>query len=78
MIETIDYESEIVKQYKDMGQQLARTGVLEECVTSLRQYEQRTDRPTLADFLEQTSLTGNERDFGENPTRFMIKRAVKA
>ena len=66
LIEAIDYESEIVKQYKDAGQQLARTGVIEECVTALRQYEEKVNRPSIADFLEQTSLTGNEREFGEN------------
>lgn len=66
LIETIDYESEIEKQYKDASQQLARTAVIEECVNALRQYEQRTAKPDLTDFLEQTSLTGNEREFGES------------
>jgi len=66
LIDVIDYESEIVKQYKDAGQQLARTAVIEECVTAIRQYEQRADRPELMDFLEQSSLAGNDRDFGEN------------
>jgi DNA helicase-2/ATP-dependent DNA helicase PcrA len=65
LIDVIDYESEIEKQYKDAGQQLARTAVIEECVTALQQYEQRTDRPDLIDFLEQSSLAGNDRDFGE-------------
>lgn len=66
LIEVIDYESEIEKQYKDAGQQLARTAVIEECVLALQQYEQRADRPELMDFLEQSSLAGNDREFGES------------
>ena len=62
----IDYESEIARQYKEVHQQLARSGVIEECVTALRQYEQRASRPTLSDFLEATSLNGNDREFGDD------------
>jgi DNA helicase II / ATP-dependent DNA helicase PcrA len=66
LIDTIDYESEIAKQYKEVQQQLIRSGIIEECVTALRQYEQATAKPTLSDFLESTSLNGNDREFGEN------------
>lgn len=66
LIDEIDYESEIAKQYKDTAQQLARSGVIEECVTALRQYEQRAAKPNLLEFLEETSLNGNDREFGEN------------
>ena len=66
LIDVIDYESEITKQYKEVQQQLARSGVIEECVTAMRQYEQRTARPTLSDFLEATSLNGNDREFGDD------------
>lgn len=66
LIEAIDYDSEIAKQYKDAGQQLARGAVIEECVTAIREYEQRADRPTIMDFLEQSSLAGNDREFGES------------
>ena len=65
LIEAIDYESEIAKQYKEVHQQLARSGVIEECVTALRQYEQRAARPSLTEFLEETALNGNDREFGE-------------
>ncbi len=66
LIESIDYESEIAKQYKDAGQQLARTAVIEECVAAMQQYEQRCESPSLLDFLEQSSLAGNDREFGES------------
>ncbi|MBS0203097.1 MAG: UvrD-helicase domain-containing protein [Planctomycetes bacterium] len=75
LLETIDYESEIEKQYKDAGQQLARTAVLEECVLALKQYEERAEQPDLLDFLEQSSLNGNDREFGE--TDEFEKPAVK-
>ncbi len=65
LIEAIDYESEIARQYKEVHQQLARSGVIEECVTALRQYEQRAARPSLIEFLEETALNGNDREFGE-------------
>lgn len=66
LIDVIDYESEIARQYKEVHQQLARSGVIEECVTALRQYEQRAARPNLMEFLEETALNGNDREFGEN------------
>ena len=66
LIHDIDYESEIEKQYKAADQQLARSAVLDECVTALREYEQRSSRPDLSEFLDQTSLNGNDREFGED------------
>ena len=66
LIHDIDYESEIEKQYKATDQQLARSAVLDECITALREYEQRSPQPDLSEFLEQTSLNGNARDFGED------------
>lgn len=66
LIDTINYEAEIASKYKDAAQQLARTGIVEECITAVREYEQRARRPDLLEFLEQTSLDGNDREFGEN------------
>lgn len=64
LIHDINYEGEIEKQYKNTDQQLARSAVLDECISTLREYEQRAAKPDLAEFLEQTSLNGNDRDFG--------------
>jgi len=66
LIHDIDYEGEIQKQYKDAAQQLARSAVLDECIQSLKEYEQRADQPDLSDFLDQSSLNGNDRNFGED------------
>ncbi len=66
LIHDIDYESEIEKQYKSADQQLARSAVLDECITSLREYERRSSKPDLSEFLDETSLNGNDRNFGED------------
>jgi DNA helicase-2/ATP-dependent DNA helicase PcrA len=66
LLHDIDYKGEIEKQFKTADQQLSRSAVLEECIAALREYEQRSGKPNLAEFLDQTSLNGNERDFGKD------------
>ena len=65
LLKAIDYQGEIAKQYKEAEQQLLRSAVLDECVNAVKEYEERTPRPDLAEFLEQSSLNGNDRDFGQ-------------
>ena len=65
LLHDIDYKGEIEKQHKSADQQLSRSAVLEECVSALREYEKRSTNADLADFLDQTSLNGNDRDFGQ-------------
>lgn len=67
LLDEIDYESEIQKQYKEPQQQLARSAVIDECLETIREYEQRALRPSLEEFLEQTTLAGREENFGEAP-----------
>jgi DNA helicase-2/ATP-dependent DNA helicase PcrA len=67
LIGEIDYESEIQKQYKEVHMQLARSGVMEECIAAVREYERRSVKPSLAGFLEETALAGKEDNFGEDP-----------
>ncbi len=66
LVDVIDYESEIEKQYKEKHQQLARSGTIDECIEALEQYEGRTHQPTLSEFLEQTTLEGREENFGND------------
>jgi DNA helicase II / ATP-dependent DNA helicase PcrA len=75
LLEAIDYDTEIQRQYKEAHMQLARSGVIDECLTAIREYEQRALRPSLLEFLEQTTLAGGEPDFGEKPE--LEKPAVK-
>ncbi|MGE3316601.1 MAG: ATP-dependent helicase [Planctomycetaceae bacterium] len=62
LIEEIDYESEIEKQYKNPDQQLARTAVIDQFLDSMREYLKRSDDPSLAGFLEESALFGREDD----------------
>jgi len=66
LVDEIDYESEIAKQYKDVQQQLARSAVIEEFISSMREYESRAEKPTIDGFLEDSSLDMGDRDFGED------------
>jgi DNA helicase-2/ATP-dependent DNA helicase PcrA len=82
-LETIDYDAEIVKQYKEPAQQEVRRGVVAECRQALREYQQRAERPSLAEFLNETALEGGEDDFGEgddlpaNAVRLMTLHSAK-
>ena len=58
LIEEIDYESEICKQYKAPDQQLARSAMLEQFVDSVQEYVDPTTPPTTNDFLDETALEG--------------------
>ncbi|MFO1021708.1 MAG: ATP-dependent helicase [Planctomycetales bacterium] len=60
LIEEIDYEQEIGKQYKEAGQQMQRIEIIEQMAESLEQYAARTPEPNLAEFLEEASLTGRD------------------
>jgi DNA helicase-2/ATP-dependent DNA helicase PcrA len=67
LVAQIDYDSEIQKQYKEVAMQLARSGVVDEFLTAVREYEKRALRPSLAEFLEETALAGKEDAFGDDP-----------
>lgn len=62
LIEEIDYESEISKQYKEADQQLLRSSILDQLVDSAAEYVSRADEPTLHGFLEDSALDGREDD----------------
>ncbi|MGD9854879.1 MAG: ATP-dependent helicase [Planctomycetaceae bacterium] len=62
LLERIDYESEIERQYKDPQQQLARTAVIEEFFKSIGEYLQRTAAPSLDDFLTGIALEGRDEE----------------
>lgn len=60
LIEEIDYEAEVERQYKEPQQQLMRMSMLDELGETLKQYEQREEQPSLAGFLEEAALTGRD------------------
>lgn len=63
--ETIDYDVEICRQYKEPAQQEARRQSLTECRQALAEYQQRSHRPSLTEFLNETALEGRDDNFGE-------------
>lgn len=60
LIETVRYDDEIQRQYKDPQQQLARTAVVDEFVQTITEYLARAASPSLADFLSDVALDGRE------------------
>ena len=64
-LEEIDYNIEIERQYKEPAQQEARRNVLAECRQALAEYQQRARQPSLADFLNDSTLEGRDEGFGD-------------
>jgi DNA helicase-2/ATP-dependent DNA helicase PcrA len=61
LIEAIDYESEIEKQYKDPQQALARSEIVDQFVQTMTEYvASHTARHSLSDFLSGLALDGRE------------------
>ncbi|MCA9077422.1 MAG: UvrD-helicase domain-containing protein [Planctomycetaceae bacterium] len=83
LIDTIHYESEIERQYKDPQQQLARTAVIDEFVESLGEYVQSTARPSLDDYLTSITLEGRDEEpdkeaqAAENAVKLMTMHSAK-
>jgi DNA helicase-2/ATP-dependent DNA helicase PcrA len=60
LLDEIDYDSEISKQYKDSQQQLVRSGMLEQMIDAVTQYVERSRKPSLFGFLEDAALMGRD------------------
>ncbi len=83
LLDEIDYESEIAKQYKEPHQQLARTAMLEQLVDSAASYVEKNRNPTLTGFLDDAALLDrhdeNDQDdrLGENAVKLMTLHSAK-
>ena len=62
LIKTIDYDSEICRQYKDEAQQITRKEVLEGFVSSVSDYVQQAEKPSLYEFIENSALGGRDEE----------------
>jgi DNA helicase II / ATP-dependent DNA helicase PcrA len=62
LITDINYKAEIVRMYPSVQDQESREASLEEIVNAMGSYCQRNDKPTLAGFLQDIALTGNDDD----------------
>lgn len=56
LIQEVDYDAEISRQYSEPNQQEQRRYLLEEFINSIAQYVERGTEPSLAGFLETTAL----------------------
>lgn len=74
LIETIDYNSEIRKQYKNEEMQAVREEFVEQLVEALRTYVNRADDPSLLGFLEESTLDGRE---DSDKEEILKEKAVK-
>jgi DNA helicase II / ATP-dependent DNA helicase PcrA len=75
LLEAIDYNSEIRKQYKNEEMQAVREETIEQLIDTLKTYVARADNPTLLGFLEESALDGRSDD---NDKEDMLKeKAVK-
>ena len=74
LIETIDYNSEIRKQYKNEEMQAVREEFVEQLVEALRTYVNRADDPSLLGFLEESTLDGRE---DSDKEEMLKEKAVK-
>ncbi|MFN8708177.1 MAG: ATP-dependent helicase [Planctomyces sp.] len=83
LLKEIDYESEIIKQYKEPAQQDVRKNVLEEFVNSIALYAEKETDPTLNGFLETTALMDREEQsekdeqLSDNSVRLMTLHSAK-
>ena len=60
LLEEINYDSEIQKQYENEDIQMARGEIIEQLIDQLRSYVSRAETPSLSEFLEETSLDGRQ------------------
>ncbi len=66
LLQEINYEAEIAKQYKDEAQQETRRVVLEDFINSIGQYVEKAEDPSLTGFLETTALMDREEESERN------------
>lgn len=83
LLEEINYSSEIRKQYKNEDMQAVREEMLEQMVTSLGDYVARAHNPSLAGYLDETTLNGREESsdkeqkLDEDAVRLMTVHSAK-
>ncbi|MEZ6066673.1 MAG: ATP-dependent helicase [Planctomycetaceae bacterium] len=83
LIQEVDYESEIEKQYKDPQQALLRTEMLDQFVQTLTEYIESSGKHTLEDYLSTLAVEGREnqpdkeQQVAENAVKLMTLHSAK-
>ena len=62
LLQRINYEAEIERQYKDPQQQLSRAAAVEEFIKSVGDYLSRAASPSIEDFLATIALEGRDEE----------------
>ena len=75
LIEAVDYNAEIERQYKEPHQQLARLATIDEFINSITQYVEKTPKPELSGYLATVALEGREEE--PDKTKQSLEDAVK-
>ena len=83
LIRQINYDAEIERNYKQAEQQTARRNIVTEMVQSLQDYQDRAQKPSLTQFLEQSALTDRseegdkENQLAQDAVKLMTLHAAK-
>ena len=75
LLETIDYDLEIQRQYKEPEQQLARQGTIEQLIDTIKDYVANADEPSLSGFLDNITLS--DRDIESDKDEQLKQRGVR-
>lgn len=83
LLQAINYDAEIDRQYKDETQAEQRKTVLEDLVNSIGQFVEKSRKPSLESFLESTALmdrddpNDKESELADNAVRLMTLHSAK-
>jgi len=83
LIDEVNYESEIDKQYKQDDQRILRKQMLQAFVDAVGSYVEQADQPSLGGFVEETALNGRdddpdkEKQASENAIKLMTLHSAK-
>ncbi len=75
LLETINYDLEIQRQYKEPEQQLGRQNTIEQLIDTVKDYVANTDEPSLSGFLDNVTLS--DRDSESDKDEQLKQRGVR-
>ncbi len=73
LMREVDYESEIARQYKDEAQREARQNLLEEFISTIALYVEKTPAPSLTGFLESMALQDRDEESDDKEDRDSVR-----
>ena len=62
LVREVAYKDELTRLYPDAGDQEARWASVEEVVNAVASYTQKAEKPTIAGFLQEVAIAGDEFD----------------